>query len=84
MFVAVMGFRRRNMPDAFRQALVHSLVFTNILNTNYPTTGGGIVGFDNFSFNAVTPVLQPVPKPASLALIGLGLAGLVFVRCRMS
>ena len=53
---------------------IHALVFTQIINP----TADSIVGFDDLSFNAVSPV----PEPGTALLFGVGMAGLGLLRPR--
>jgi PEP-CTERM motif len=48
------------------------------------TSGGNSFEFDDVSFNLTisTFAADPIPEPASLGLIGVGLLGLGFVRRR--
>lgn len=65
-----------------------SVLYAGYINTNLfdevrfaTTTGADFFGFDDFSVGSLEQV-QPVPEPATFALLGLGLAGFVGVARR--
>ncbi|MBB5690032.1 PEP-CTERM sorting domain-containing protein [Roseomonas alkaliterrae] len=77
-----------SVPTASGNAANGSVLYFGFYDTTtqytsvaFLTTGGtgDVFGFDNFSIGSIEQVV-PVPAPMSLALLGLGLAGLGIVR----
>ena len=58
-------------------------VGVNFTGTAYSVNFGGsqeYVGFDNITLGSATPITTPTPEPASMMLLGTGLAGLLGAR----
>jgi len=65
---------------AFNYQNIDKLTFRAFGGTDAGTPGGGShIAFDNFTYNEA---VGAVPEPASLALFGMGLAGLALARRR--
>ena len=58
-----------------------TLAFSNYVPQSF--TGPGSFGLDNVSLLIDTAPIQAVPEPATLSILGLGLAGLAFSRRRI-